>query len=75
VAEKILASLSAPYLIKVTNEQSLEQTVEHHCSASIGVTLFIGNKVSEDELMRRADDAMYQAKEAGRNQFKFYTEG
>lgn len=75
VAEKILASLSAPYLIKVTNEQSLEQTVEHHCSASIGVTLFSGNKVSEDELMRRADDAMYQAKEAGRNQFKFYTEG
>jgi diguanylate cyclase (GGDEF)-like protein len=46
--------------------------VEHHCSASIGVALFINHVSSQSDLMKWADAAMYQAKVAGRNVVRFY---
>ncbi len=63
VGEKILAKLSPPYLIA---------GYEHNSSASIGITLFSAHKTSSDELMKRADIAMYQAKSAGRNTLRFF---
>jgi diguanylate cyclase (GGDEF)-like protein len=44
----------------------------HHCTASIGVVLFIGNEVAPEEILKRSDDAMYLAKDAGRNRVKFH---
>jgi EAL domain-containing protein (putative c-di-GMP-specific phosphodiesterase class I) len=44
----------------------------HHSTPSIGVTLFSNNLESIDELMKRADMAMYQAKAAGRNTLRFF---
>ncbi len=44
----------------------------HHNSASIGITLFSDHEESIDELLRRADLAMYQAKSGGRNTLRFY---
>ncbi len=41
--------------------------IEHACTASIGVALFCGRDETLDSLMQRADQAMYQAKENGRN--------
>lgn len=41
-------------------------------SASIGVTLYPGDCSDPDQLLRHADQAMYQAKTAGKNQFRFY---
>lgn len=70
VAEKIRASLAAPYVLTPTQPDqagSTVATVEHHCSASIGVVVFLGNGISQDELLQQADAAMYQAKEAGRD--------
>ena len=46
--------------------------VEHHCTASIGVALFINHETSQDEIFKWADKAMYQAKEAGRNSIRFH---
>ena len=40
---------------------------DHHCSASIGITLFFGHSISLDELLKQADIALYQAKAEGRN--------
>lgn len=74
VAEKIRNCISEPFILKVTNEDLLEETVEHHCTVSIGLTLFNGLEVSQEEVLKQADDAMYQTKEAGRNQIKFYGE-
>lgn len=37
------------------------------CSASVGVTLFIGHALTGEKLLARADSAMYQAKTAGKN--------
>jgi diguanylate cyclase (GGDEF)-like protein/PAS domain S-box-containing protein len=72
VAEKVLQALSAPYRMKVNVEGLGESIVEHHCTASIGVAIFIDHEASADDTMNWADSAMYQAKEAGRNQIRFY---
>jgi diguanylate cyclase (GGDEF)-like protein/PAS domain S-box-containing protein len=63
VAEKILAHLNPPYRIA---EQS------HHSTPSIGITLFSGHRETLEELLKRADLAMYQAKAAGRNTLCFF---
>ena len=44
----------------------------HHSSPSIGVTLYFGYQQSVDELLQRADLAMYQSKAAGRNTLRFF---
>lgn len=72
VAEKVRIALSAPYVLRVKQVSHLDTTVEHHCTASIGVALFINHEESQDVISKHADAAMYQAKEAGRNQIRFY---
>lgn len=72
VSEKIRAALSEPYCIDVTDEEGVTVTVEHYCTASIGVVLFKGTSLSKEEVIKLADDAMYQAKNAGRNKIIFY---
>jgi diguanylate cyclase (GGDEF)-like protein/PAS domain S-box-containing protein len=72
VIEKILAALSAPYFLRVNPDVQPESTVEHHCTASIGVVVFVNHECNEHDILRWADKAMYQAKEAGRNQICFY---
>jgi diguanylate cyclase (GGDEF)-like protein/PAS domain S-box-containing protein len=63
VAEKILSRLNAPY--ELVGRQ-------HNSSPSIGITLFSGAMLGVDELLKRADVAMYQAKAAGRNTLRFF---
>jgi len=72
VAEKIRGILAEPYVLKIQSEGKAETTVEHHCTSSIGVVLFINHEASEEDILKWADMAMYQAKEAGRNQIRFY---
>jgi diguanylate cyclase (GGDEF)-like protein len=40
------------------------------CSASVGVTLFAGETVTREQLLSRADHAMYKAKSAGKNRVR-----
>jgi diguanylate cyclase (GGDEF)-like protein len=63
VGEKILERLNAPY--ELVGRQ-------HNSSPSIGVTLFCGSTPGIEELLKRADVAMYQAKAAGRNTLRFF---
>ena len=75
VAEKIRASLATPYSLRVDRQdESPVVLVEHRCSASIGVVVFLGNEARQDEVLKWADAAMYQAKDAGRNSIRFYKE-
>ena len=72
VAEKIRDALAKPYVITVQHEASTETTVEHQCTVSIGVALFMKDEANQDDLLKFADTAMYQAKQAGRNLIRFY---
>lgn len=44
----------------------------HHSSPSIGVALFRGHEAGVDEVIKRADIAMYHAKDSGRNAMRFF---
>jgi diguanylate cyclase (GGDEF)-like protein/PAS domain S-box-containing protein len=61
--EKILATLNQTYLLAGH---------DHHSTPSIGATQFNGHQNSVEELLKQADLAMYQAKEAGRNTLRFF---
>ena len=63
VSEKVLALCSQPYQLG---------GCAHHSTTSIGIALFANQTESIDELMKRADLAMYQAKASGRNSLRFY---
>jgi diguanylate cyclase (GGDEF)-like protein len=72
VAEKIRLALAAPYVLGLQRDGADALAVEHRCTASIGVTLFVYGEASQDDILVRADAAMYLAKEQGRNRVKFY---
>jgi len=63
VGKKILYALNLPYDLAGH---------EYHNTPSLGVTLFADHQNNADELMKRADLAMYQAKAAGRNTLRFF---
>ena len=71
VAEKIRSALSEPYELTIQHDGEADSIVEHRCAASIGVALFIDHKASRDDILKWADDAMYQAKKAGGNLIRF----
>lgn len=72
VAEKIRTSLAEPYSLTTKQDGRRESSVAYQCSASIGVVVFVGNEASQDDVLKWADAAMYQAKDAGRNSIRFY---
>ncbi len=74
VAEKIRASLSECYALPVRIEAGTLTTIEHCCSASIGVQVFNCAETTADLILKGADAAMYQAKDAGRNMVRLYAE-
>jgi diguanylate cyclase (GGDEF)-like protein len=74
IAEKIRVALAEPYVLKTQDQHGTPVTVEHHCTASIGVVLFLGESTSQDDIFKYADAAMYQAKAAGRNTLRFHEE-
>jgi diguanylate cyclase (GGDEF)-like protein/PAS domain S-box-containing protein len=63
ISEKIHFALNQTYLIN--NHQ-------RYSTPSIGVTLFMDHSENIEELLKRADMAMYEAKTAGRNTIRFF---
>ena len=72
IAEKIRLALAETYVLSVERESADAVTLVHRCTASIGVTLFIHSEASQEDILMRADAAMYQAKEQGRDRVQFY---
>jgi diguanylate cyclase (GGDEF)-like protein len=73
VAEKIRVSLGEPYRLTIQHDGLVEGSVNHHCTSSIGVVVFSDHDASGQEILKMADMAMYQAKDAGRNTIRFYS--
>ena len=72
VAEKISVALSDPYQLSIKQIGQAGTAVEHRCTASIGVALFVNNDASHVDILKCADTAMYLAKKAGRNLIRFH---
>lgn len=64
LAQRLLGCFAEPFRLK---EQQIFIT------ASIGVTLYPSDATTEEGLLKNADTAMYRAKDAGRNNFQFYS--
>jgi len=64
IARNIIAALAGPYVL---DGRSALVTV------SIGITLYPADATGIDKLMENADQAMYEAKRAGRNRLNFFT--
>jgi diguanylate cyclase (GGDEF)-like protein/PAS domain S-box-containing protein len=65
IACKLLEALSPPY------------EIEGHaviCTPSIGISIYPDDGMTAQKLLKHADEAMYQAKQAGRANFRFYNE-
>ncbi len=71
IAEKIRLSLEAPYVLEMVGQYSALM-VAHICSVSIGLVLFSGTEKSQEDLLKDADTAMYEAKHTGRNAVRIY---
>ena len=63
VCSKIISAINQPYYL---------DDFLYHSSTSIGICMFRNHEITVDELLKRADIAMYQAKSAGRNTLSFY---
>lgn len=63
VAQKIVAALAEPFVLE--GEQII-------VSASVGIALSPLDGSDQDTLLKQADAAMYSAKSAGRNCYRFY---
>jgi diguanylate cyclase (GGDEF)-like protein len=59
-------------LLKRKLGENVETTVEHHCTSSIGVVLFVDHDINQEDILKWADIAMYQAKQDGRNTIRFF---
>lgn len=63
ISRRVLGAIRAPIVIN---------GVTCHCTASVGVALFGTHNITPEELLKQADLAMYQAKDAGRNTVRFF---
>jgi diguanylate cyclase (GGDEF)-like protein len=66
IAAKIISELDKAVSISGT---------EVHTSASIGISVYPADGSDSDTLVAHADEAMYFAKQAGRNSFQFFSPG
>ncbi|MES2253009.1 MAG: GGDEF domain-containing protein [Pseudomonadota bacterium] len=64
IAQRIVFNISAPFFY---NNQQL------NINASVGIALFPQNASSSQELLDRADQAMYKAKQVGKGNYRFHT--
>ena len=63
IAGKVMNCLRRPFLIG---------THEIIITTSLGITFYPDDGEEQEILLRNADDAMYQAKQAGKNTFRYY---
>jgi diguanylate cyclase (GGDEF)-like protein/PAS domain S-box-containing protein len=66
VAQKILGSMSQPFALDALEGRTLSVSV----SASAGIACYEGGAQTSEQLIRAADEMLYQAKGAGRNNWQ-----
>ncbi len=64
VLERLVSNIASPYPVDGNHTVAI--------SASIGITLYPGDDVEPEILLRHADHAMYAAKQGGKNRFHYF---
>ena len=65
IANKLIREISKPYPLE-------KNKPEYYMTCSFGLTLFKGADLSTETLIKQSDLALYQAKNDGRNNYKFF---
>ncbi|MFZ1979940.1 MAG: GGDEF domain-containing protein, partial [Smithella sp.] len=65
IAEKVIHLISQPIIFN--GRQAV-------VSVSIGIALFPDDSIDMDQLIKKADEAMYRVKKAGKNGFRFISD-
>ncbi|WP_229262069.1 putative bifunctional diguanylate cyclase/phosphodiesterase [Duganella guangzhouensis] len=65
IAQSMLALLNRPFALGMAQPS---------ISASVGIALFPSDAASPEDLLRCADQAMYAAKQSGRNRYSYFTQ-
>lgn len=68
VAEKVLAVLKEPYPLELNVEEGENVQLSYESSVSLGLALFFGKQHSQQEVIRKADMAMYEVKNRQREE-------
>jgi diguanylate cyclase (GGDEF)-like protein len=63
VAERIISEMAAPFIVN--------DTVEVNIGTSIGVAFYTTNGDNPEQILKKADAAMYEVKRCGKNHFQF----
>ena len=71
--DTVHAGRIASHFLEAFTKPMKLSSLELEITGSIGIAIIPDDGDAGDELLRHADNAMYAAKEAGRNQFRFYT--
>ncbi len=71
IAGKLRQALAEPYLLSTGQTGGGGNHFDYRCTASIGVALFNQHETSQLKILKRADAAMYQAKQAGGDRVRF----
>ncbi|MDD2759995.1 MAG: EAL domain-containing protein [Methylomonas sp.] len=65
LAENLRLALNQPFVLS-------DSRMVYYTTPSIGLTLFLGTEHSPEVLIKQADVALYQAKDAGRNTVRYF---
>ena len=69
IAEKVRQAFAVPMTLAATEDRA---ALRVQCTVSVGVAIFNGQELSQEEIERWADLARHQAKKDGRNCVRFY---
>lgn len=59
-------------IVSVLDQSVIIGATEVHTSASVGISIYPADGTGSEALVARADEAMYFAKQSGRNRFKYF---
>ena len=67
------AAIVAEHILHVASRRCEIDGYDLHITPSIGISIYPDDAIERDVLIKYADVAMYQAKDGGRNTYRFYT--
>ncbi len=70
----VLEKIARQIIASVANPIDIGQGRTARIGSSIGVALLQGEAIDREQLLKKADEAMYQAKQSGRNTYHLYIE-